>query len=97
MGYYQNQQSRQQEKRHEEQIAAQKGDQAEEGANVPEVGGSSNQAFNIENVFQSIMLKLKAIELEQAQFREFVTQRFDDIDERQAIMYDEIQNIWAMQ
>ena len=97
MGYYQKQQSRQWEKKHEKQIAAQEGGQAEEGANVPEVGGFSSQAFNIENVFQSVMSKLTAIELEQAKFRQFVTQRFDDIDERQDAMYDKIQYIRAMQ
>ena len=64
---------------------------------MPEVGGSSSQAFNIENIFQSVMLKLIEIELEQAQFRQFFNQRFDDIDERQDAMYDEIQDIWAMQ
>ena len=43
------------------------------------------------------MPKLTVIELEQAQFREFVTRRFDDIDEKQVAMYDKIQEIWTMQ
>ena len=73
MRYYQNQQLKQWEKRHEEQIVAQEGGQVEEGANIPEVGRFSSKTFNIEDVFQSVMPKLTVIELEQAQFREFVT------------------------
>ena len=40
---------------------------------------------------------ITAIEIEQAEFRQFVIERFDDIDERQNAMYDEIQDIRAMQ
>ena len=43
------------------------------------------------------MSKLIAIKIEQAKFKQFVTERFDDIDERQNAMYDEIQDIRAMQ
>ena len=43
------------------------------------------------------MSKLITIEMEQTEFRQFVTKRFDNIDERQNAMYDEIQDIRAMQ
>ena len=42
------------------------------------------------------MSKLTAIELKQTKFKEFVTHRFDEIDERQEAMFDEIQNIRTM-
>ena len=51
------------------------------------------QSISIENTFQSVLAKLSSIELEQEEFRQFVTNRFDDIDERQEALYDEIQNI----
>ena len=87
-----------QEKKHEEkQMATEEGGETEEQANVSKIGGSSSQPFNIKNVFQSVMTKLSLIELEQAEFRQFVTNRFYNINEKQEAMYDEIQDIRAMQ
>ena len=37
-------------------MAAHEESQAEEGANVTDVGGSSSQPFNIANAFQFVML-----------------------------------------
>ena len=78
-------------------MAGQERGEDEQGTKVSEVGGSSSQPFNIENAFQFVMTKLTTIELEQVQFREFVTHRFDEIDERQEAIFDEIQNIRTMQ
>ena len=43
------------------------------------------------------MSKLIAIKIEQVKFKQFVTERFDDIDEMQNEIYDKIQDIRAMQ
>ena len=96
MRYYQNIQSEIWEKKYE-QMAAQEGGEDEQGANVVEIRGSSSQPFNIEDAFRSIMTKLTSMELEQVHFREYVSKKFEDIDERQKTMFDEIQFIRTMQ
>ena len=81
MRYYENKVSRKWKKKHEkQQMATEEKGEAKERANVSKVGGSSIQPFNIENAFQSVLAKLSSIELEQEEFRQFVTNRFDDID-----------------